>query len=163
MFICEHIATPPVLQCVKYDLRMRVYCSAYPNVSFVPERRLHRKGEKGVYSKQLILKKGGRTYRTWRKHMENQNKIHKPRTLIMLIPTFSWSFLLRLRCLICMQYLFCHRHRWIRHHHPPFFCKLWNTFYREIINIMTIMMKTIKKRLNLYTKNILMGWGPVYF
>jgi hypothetical protein len=24
-------------------------------------------------------------------------------------------------------------------------------------------MKTIKKRLNLYTKNILMGWGPVYF
>jgi hypothetical protein len=45
----------------------------------------------------------------------------------------------------------------------PFFCKLWNTIYREIINIMTIMMKTIKERLNLYTKNILMGWGPVYF
>jgi hypothetical protein len=45
----------------------------------------------------------------------------------------------------------------------PLFCKLWNTIYREIINIMTIMMKTIKKRLNLYTKNILMGWGPVYF
>jgi hypothetical protein len=43
------------------------------------------------------------------------------------------------------------------------FSKLWNTIYREIINIMTIMMKTFKKRLNLYTKNILMGWGPVYF
>ena len=25
------------------------------------------------------------------------------------------------------------------------------------------MMKTIKKRLNLYTKNILMGWNPVCF
>jgi hypothetical protein len=45
---------------------------------------------------------------------------------------------------------------------PPFF-QLWDTIYREIINIMTIMMKTIKKRLNLYTNNILMGWGPVYF
>jgi hypothetical protein len=44
----------------------------------------------------------------------------------------------------------------------PFFCKLWNTIYRAIINIMTIMMKTIKKRLNLYTNNIFMGWGPVY-
>jgi hypothetical protein len=46
---------------------------------------------------------------------------------------------------------------------PPFFCKLWNTIYKEIINILTIMMNTIKKRLNLYTKNMLMGWGPVYF
>jgi hypothetical protein len=45
----------------------------------------------------------------------------------------------------------------------PFFCKLWNTIYRRIINIRTIMKKTIKKRLNLYTKNILIGWGPVYF
>jgi len=27
---------------------------------------------------------------------------------------------------------------------PLFFCKLWNTIYREIINVMTIMMKTIK-------------------
>ena len=45
---------------------------------------------------------------------------------------------------------------------PPF-CKLWNTIYREIINIMIIMMKTIKTRLNLYTKNMLMGWDPVYF
>jgi hypothetical protein len=26
-----------------------------------------------------------------------------------------------------------------------------------------IMMKTIKKRLNLYTKNILMGWGSCLF
>jgi hypothetical protein len=26
---------------------------------------------------------------------------------------------------------------------PPFFGKLWNTIYREISNIMTIMMKTI--------------------
>jgi hypothetical protein len=34
---------------------------------------------------------------------------------------------------------------------------------REIINIMTMMMKTIKRRLNLYAQNILMGWGPVYF
>jgi hypothetical protein len=38
MFICQHIATPPVLYCVKYDLRLRVYCSANPNVSFAPER-----------------------------------------------------------------------------------------------------------------------------
>jgi hypothetical protein len=45
----------------------------------------------------------------------------------------------------------------------PIFCKLWNTIYREIINVRTIMMKTINKRLNLYTKNILIGWGPVYF
>jgi hypothetical protein len=36
---------------------------------------------------------------------------------------------------------------------------LWNTIYREIINIRTIMMKTIKKGLNLYTKNILIGWA----
>jgi hypothetical protein len=49
--------------------------------------------------------------------------------------------------------------RWIRHHVHPLFCKLWNTIYREIINIRTIMVKTIKKRLNLYTKNILIGWG----
>jgi hypothetical protein len=34
------------------------------------------------------------------------------------------------------------------------------TFYRKLINIMTIMMKIVKKRLNLYSKNILMGWGP---
>jgi len=53
MFICQHIATPPVLQCVKYDLCMRVYCSANPNVSFAPERGLHRKGEKGVYKCNL--------------------------------------------------------------------------------------------------------------
>jgi hypothetical protein len=45
----------------------------------------------------------------------------------------------------------------------PFFCKLWNTIHREIINIMTIMMKTIQKPLNLNTKYILMGWGPVYY
>jgi hypothetical protein len=45
----------------------------------------------------------------------------------------------------------------------PFFCKLWNTIYREIINIRTIMMKTIKKRLNLYTKNILIGWRSCLF
>jgi hypothetical protein len=45
----SYIATPPVLRCAKYDLRMRVYCSANPNVSFTPERGLHRKGEKGVY------------------------------------------------------------------------------------------------------------------
>jgi hypothetical protein len=53
-------------------------------------------------------------------------------------------------------------HRWIRHH-PPLSLKLWNTIYREVINIMTIMMKTIKKRLNIFAKNIFMGWGPVYF
>ena len=43
------------------------------------------------------------------------------------------------------------------------FCKLWNTINWEIINAMTIVMKTIKQSLNLYTKYILMGWGPVYF
>ena len=38
---------------------------------------------------------------------------------------------------------------------PFFFCKLWNTIYREIINIMTIMMKTIKKTFeSLYNKYI---------
>jgi hypothetical protein len=45
----------------------------------------------------------------------------------------------------------------------PFYCKLWITIYREIINIMTIMMKTITKRLNVYTKYILMGWGFCLF
>ena len=45
----------------------------------------------------------------------------------------------------------------------PFFCKLWNTIYRGIINIRTIMKKTIKKRLNLCTKNILIGWGSCLF
>ena len=37
----------------------------------------------------------------------------------------------------------------------PLFCKLWNTIYRKIINIMTILMKTIKTRLNLYANKIL--------
>jgi hypothetical protein len=46
---------------------------------------------------------------------------------------------------------------------PPSFVKLWNTIYREIINIMTIMMKTIKKRLNLYTKKYLDGLGSCLF
>jgi hypothetical protein len=36
----------------------------------------------------------------------------------------------------------------------PLFCKLWNTIYRKIINIMTILMKTIKTRLNLYANKI---------
>jgi hypothetical protein len=38
---------------------------------------------------------------------------------------------------------------------------LWNTIYREIINIMIIMMKTIKTRLNLYTK--ICWWVGVLF
>jgi hypothetical protein len=70
-------------------------------------------------------------------------------------------FLLRSRCLIFMQYLFfatCTDES----DQPPF-CKLWNTIYREIINIMTIMMKTIKKRLNLYTKKYLDGLGSCLF
>ena len=46
MFICQHIATPPVLQCVKYDLHMRVYRSANSNVSFAPERGYTGKGRK---------------------------------------------------------------------------------------------------------------------
>jgi hypothetical protein len=45
----------------------------------------------------------------------------------------------------------------------PFFCKLRNTIYREIINIRTILTNTIKKRLNLYTKNNLLGWGSCLF
>ena len=36
----------------------------------------------------------------------------------------------------------------------PLFCNLWNTIHREIINIMTILMKTIKTRLNLYANKI---------
>ena len=70
-------------------------------------------------------------------------------------------FLLRSTCLICMQYLFfatC-----TDESDQPHFCKLWNTIYREIINIMTIMMKTIKKRLNLYTKKYLDGLGSCLF
>jgi len=61
-----------------------------------------------------------------------------------------------------MQYLFLPQAQ-VNQTNPLFSCKLWNTIYREIIIIMTIMMKTIKKRLNLYTKYIFMGWGPVYF
>jgi hypothetical protein len=45
----------------------------------------------------------------------------------------------------------------------PFSCKLWITIYREIINILTMMMKTITKRLNAYIKYILMGWGFCLF
>jgi hypothetical protein len=45
----------------------------------------------------------------------------------------------------------------------PFYCKLLITIYREIINIMTIMMKTIKKRLNLYTKKYLDELGSCLF
>ena len=111
-----------------------------------------------------ILKKGVAyyTYRTWRKHMENQNKIHKPRTLSCQYQHFRDLFFKDRDVWFACSIYFCHRHRWIRHHHP-LFCKLWNTIYREIINIRTIMMKTIKKRLNLYTKNILIGWGSCLF
>ena len=80
----------------------------------------------------------------------------------MSIPTFSWSSFLRSRCLICMQYLFLPQAQ-VNQTPPPLFCKLWNTIYRGIINIRTIMMKTINKRLNLYTKNILIGWGSCIF
>ena len=62
---------------------------------------------------------------------------------------------------ICMQYLFLPQAQ--VNQTSPLFCKLWNTIYREIINIMTIMVKIIKKRLNLYTKNILMGLGQMSF
>ena len=57
---------------------------------------------------------------------------------------------------------YCHRHRWIRHQHP-LFCKLWNTIYREIINIMTIMMKTIKKTFESLYKKYLDGLGSCLF
>jgi len=46
---------------------------------------------------------------------------------------------------------------------PPFFLQVVSTIYREIINIMTIMMKTIKRRLHVYTKYIFMCWGFCLF
>jgi hypothetical protein len=61
-----------------------------------------------------------------------------------------------LKYLICKQYLFL-PHALVNQTPPPRFCKLWNTVHREIINILTVMMKTIKKRLNRYAKYILMG------
>ena len=45
----------------------------------------------------------------------------------------------------------------------PLFCKLWNTIYREIINIMTIMMKTIKKTFESLYKKYLDGLGSCLF
>jgi hypothetical protein len=42
-----------------------------------------------------------------------------------------------------MQYLYLPQAQ-VNQTPPPPFCKLWNTIYREIINIRTIMMKTIK-------------------
>jgi hypothetical protein len=43
------------------------------------------------------------------------------------------------------------------------FSKLWNTIYREIINIMTIMMKTIKKAFESLYKKYLDGLGSCLF
>ena len=95
--------------------------------------------------------------------MENQNKIHKPRTLSCQYQHFRDLFFLRSRCLICMQYLFLPQTQVNQTPPPPFFASCGTQIYREIINIRTIMMKTIKKRLNLYTKNILIGWGSCLF
>ena len=116
-----------------------------------------------MYSKQLILKKGvvptELEESTWRIKIKYISlELYQVNTNIFVI------FSLRSRCLICMQYLFLPQVQVNQTPPPhPLFCKLWKSIYREKINILTIMMKTIKKRLNLYTKNILMGWGPVYF
>jgi hypothetical protein len=45
----------------------------------------------------------------------------------------------------------------------PLFCKLWNTIYREIINIMTIMMKTIKKTKVYLSASFVCNWRCVHF
>ena len=69
MFICQHIATPPVLQCVKYDLHMHVYRSANLNVSFAPER---------VYT-EFTPERGERTipFTSWGNEMKFTEKIEK--------------------------------------------------------------------------------------
>ena len=43
-----------------------------------------------------------------------------------------------------------------------FFCKLWNTIYREIINIRAIMMKTIKKTFESLYKKYLDRLGVLF-
>jgi hypothetical protein len=60
------------------------------------------------------------TYRTWRKHMENQNKIHKPRTLSCQYQHFRDLFLKDRDVWFACSIYSCHRHRLIRHHHPLF-------------------------------------------
>ena len=47
-------------------------------------------------------------------------------------------FFFKSRCLICMQYLFLPQAQVNQTLPPPIFWKLWNTIYKEIINIMTI-------------------------
>jgi len=94
--------------------------------------------------------------------MENQNKIHKPRTLSCQYQHFrDLFFKIEMFDLHAVSIFATGTGESVTT--TPFFCKLWNTIYREIINIRTIMMKTIKKRLNLYTKNILIGWGSCLF
>jgi hypothetical protein len=80
----------------------------------------------------------------------------------MLIPTFSWSFFLKIEMFdLHAISIFCHKHWWIKHHlTTPFFCKLWNTIYREIISI---MMKTIKKTFESLYKIYLDGLGSCLF
>ena len=95
--------------------------------------------------------------------MENQNKIHKPRTLSCQYQHFRDLFFFKIEMFDLHAVSIFATDTGESDTHPLFFCKLWNTIYREIINIRTIMMKTIKKRLNLYTKNILIGWGSCLF
>ena len=91
--------------------------------------------------------------------MENQNKIFQRRTLSCLYPTFSWSFFKDRDVLFACNIYFCHRPRGIIH--TPFISCRTQSIEKKI-NIMTIMMKTIKKRLNLYTKYTLMSWGILF-
>ena len=94
--------------------------------------------------------------------MENQNKIHRPRTLSCQYQHFR-DLIFKIEMFDLHAVSIFATGTCESDTTTPFFCKLWNTIHREIINIMTIMMKTIQKPLNLNTKYILMGWGPVYY